>query len=69
MASKWRLVTDPEDAMQLARAGLLYWNCGADSGRGYNIANPVWEKRDMAELGIRVKHLFVLVEGDDDDGQ
>jgi len=50
----------------MVRAGLAYWNCAAGSGRPYELAGRVWERKDNAELGARIGHLFVLAEDEED---
>lgn len=59
MAAKWRVLTDVSEIQRMVRAGLAYWNCATIAGR-------VWERKDNAELGARVGHLFVLVEDEED---
>jgi hypothetical protein len=66
VAAKWRVLTDVSEIQRMVRAGLAYWNCVAGSGRPYELAGRVWERKDNAELGACVGHLFVLAEDEED---
>ncbi len=65
MASRWVRITDQQEAIRLAKAGLLYWNYGDDNrycrySIGAFLVTSEWEDQ------LREWNPSVLVEEDEE---